>query len=201
MDMSPEELRALLAGEPDAHDYEQDPPSGIDDESANYHLGRALTIREEAEWTDQMFKAEIERLTARRKERLEVADGKARWHERAVEGWHRARLAADRKAKTIHLPAGVSSLRRAQPVLEVDDEEHFRAWASTVGTEEGTLEDLIWPKKPRELAKGALRKVLKPAGSGSEPGSTLAAVHPDTGAKAEGMKFRAVGESHNLKRN
>lgn len=199
MNMSPEELRALLYGEPDADEYDADPPVEVDDERANYHLRRALSIRAEADWLDLLFRDEIDRLQERRKERAAIADGKASWHERAVELWHRRRLASDKAAKTIHLPAGVSSLRRSQPVLEVDDEEHFRAWASTVDVDGQTLEDLIWPAKPRELSRGALRKVLKAAGKGSEPGTPLSAVHEETGAVAEGVRFRAVGESHNLR--
>lgn len=82
----------------------------------------------EAEYVEA-HKAAVAKLNERLAARVGAIDYQRAPLVDALETYHRARLAQDPEAKTIHTPAGKVKSTKARDKWQVEDEEAFRAWA------------------------------------------------------------------------
>lgn len=73
--------------------------------------------------------------------------------EARLEQFHRARLAADPRAKTLHLPSGESTSRKGQASWRYTDETAFVAWAQANGRND-LLRETVTPDR------GAVKKAF-----------------------------------------
>jgi len=99
-------------------------------------------------------KAAVSRLTARKTDRLVTIDQQRGYLMDAIETFHRARLAQDPEAFTIHTPAGVLKSTKKQDQWIVDDDQEFTKWCVTNLSEAVTFPD---PTVNKAAAKKALK--------------------------------------------
>lgn len=178
-----EEYAALdeeLAG-PDP-DWEAEPESPGGEEDADRLLRHLARVRREADAVTEVHNAELERIKARRDDRLAVLGAREDWLLESLSSYHAARLREDKTAKTLHLPCGTLKARKAQPVWEYEDEEAFISWAKA-----NELDDLVRTKlePEKQLVK---QRLGLPA---LEPGDSAAPVLPDTGEAVPGLSVTA----------
>lgn len=99
-------------------------------DQADYHLRCIAAIDAERVTIAEAFDREMERLKARRADRLAKYDAKIEWHTKPLRELHAALLAEDPRRKTIHLPHGTLKSRTAtEPVAVVDDMAALVEWA------------------------------------------------------------------------
>ena len=188
--------QVLYGTDPDAEALDGPAPVPEDAERASWHVRKANVYQAQADELAALFDAEIEALKARKAERVEVLERARDWHKDAVAEWHRRLVAAGQAAKTLHLPGGVSALTRAQPALEVEDEDLLLVWA-----EEHGVDHEFWP--PKQIAKRAVKKRIKPETQNDEkapePGSRVRGVDSETGEIVPGVLFKFGDDYHNIR--
>lgn len=111
--------------------WELDTDSEIDAlVGADRHLRNVARLRAEIATLEQVYAAEITRLTERRDERIEMLQRAIDWHLAPVRQLHERLVEVDPKRKTIELPHGTLRLRvAAKPQVFIDDQEQLVAWA------------------------------------------------------------------------
>lgn len=129
--------------------------SDINPEIADRMLRRVLRERRKLAMAEELVAAEKARLD----DYLEIQRGRhdTEWLEHCLRTYHETRLAADPKAKTLHLPAGDLVARKSPDRLDVD-QAAFEKWA------EGRKAGFIVTKVT--VDKTAAKKELQHAGDG-----------------------------------
>lgn len=141
-----------LAG--DDPDYEQPAADPGDVDGVNRALRRYARLQRERDAVVQVHEAELDRIRRRMTSRLEVIDRAIQWEADGLAMYHRARLADDPQAKTLHLPNGTLKARAQQPAWEYDDEQ-LLAWLTE------HRPDLVRIPEPKPAAdKAAVKKAL-----------------------------------------
>lgn len=178
-----------LAG-PDP-DYDVDEPADPGDvDGVNRALRRYARLQVERDAVVTVHQAEIDRIQARLDDRLQVIDKAIAWEAEGLQMYHRARLADDAAAKTIHLPNGTLKARAQQPAFEYDDDK-FLAWAQE------HRPDLVRIPEPKPAPdKTAVKKAL--AVPALDEGETAAAVDPETGEQVPGVTVTVRGPSFSI---
>jgi len=160
-------LDAELAGPDPEYDAEV-PAAPGDPEGVNRALRRLARHHRERDAVTAVHQAELDRVRDRLDARLEIVDKAIAWEEEGLGMYHRARLADDPTAKTLHLPSGTLKSRGQQPAWAYDDVV-FIAWA------ERHRPDLVRTPEPKpEVDKAAAKKVLVvPALAADESGPAV----------------------------
>lgn len=145
------DLMSALEGE-EVTEPIPDPDSATIDRVDEWVAQVAKLDAREAEYVEA-HKAAIAKLTARLNERVQAIDYQRAPLKDALETYHRARLAQDKDAKTIHVPSGKIKSTAGRDKWEVTDEEAFRVWAVANLPDAVTYPD---PKVNMTTAKKAL---------------------------------------------
>lgn len=95
---------------------------------ADWTLRRLGAVETRLDQVERLRRAEIERIEAWAQAERSRLEREQAWYEGLLERWHAERLAEDPKAKTIRLPHGTLSARKAPPRWEFDADA-FLAWA------------------------------------------------------------------------
>lgn len=109
---------------------------------------------------EALLLAELEQVRRRKAESLKPFERRMGWYLFALEGFHRARLAADPKEKTIKLPAGDLSMRVQQPEWNYGDEVALGEWLQAQG-----VSDAYKPKYVPDKTKIKVLTVINPDGT------------------------------------
>lgn len=161
---------------------------------AEKHLRQVRRISGDREMTIRAFLDEIARLQEMVHEIDETAESKIRWHQRQVEGFHRALESEGRAGRKLQCPSGESVLRKSQPEIEFTDEAAFLEYVESEGAEA----DLLTKPKPGIPSKGGVKSKLKVAVENGEPGELAPMVDAD-GVVVPGVVARFRHDSHNVK--
>jgi len=108
---------------------------------------------QEAEYAEA-HKTAVARLNARKAERLAAIGEQRSYLVDAIETFHRARLAQDPEALTIHTPAGTMKSTKRQDQWVIEDDATFTAWCVANLPDAVTFADPV-------VNKGTAKKVLK----------------------------------------
>lgn len=182
--MDPHELDSLLYGDEEI-DYAE-PAAEVPADSpgaslANWHLRKIRTIEAQAEMEDQLFKEEIARLQARRKNRAALHESAADWHRVPLQQWHRTERAAGRlKGKKLNLPAGSAQLRAARQIV-TDNEDELRSWLEEHHDPDGsTWAEHVFRQTEQFMVSELTARAKVPAKKdGREPGTVAKLITPE----------------------
>jgi hypothetical protein len=141
----------------------------IDQELADRMLRRVLRERRLLAADEAVVTAEKERLDTWLQRRREAHD--TTYLETCLRQYHEARLAADPKAKTLHLPAGTLAARK-RPDAWVFDDDGFVKWA--------TVHAAVLLRTKVEVDRAAAKSALFTTDDGR-------VLHPETGEFVESV--------------
>jgi hypothetical protein len=144
--------------EPD-YDTEPEPIPAGDLDRANRMLMRARTLDRELADAEYLAAENIARIDAWRSEQRARHAARRAWVDTALEGFHRAVLAADPKRKTLELPAGKLTARVADR-WTVTDPPALVEWAVIHDRES------IVRRRDPEVDRVAMKKALAPGTEG-----------------------------------
>lgn len=167
---------------------------GMDDQS---RLDAAEMLRRYRYWeqqkaaTEAPFVAEIERLKERLAEVRQPFETKLDWYRQGLEGWHRSAIADNLATPTVKLPYGDMLLRKAKPLIEIEDEAEVLAWAAGEGYD-------ILPDPKVNRTK--LAKVVTIVEGEDEPGTRLPIVDSN-GEAVPGLSSEARERSFSISKN
>lgn len=126
----------------DTSDIDYDTPAFIPDNEAEaleriaWHARLARAAHAELADVEAMYAAEMERLRDRLDNRQAIINKRIAWHTAPIESYHRMRLEADPKRKTIELPHGTSRVTvPTKPKAWITDYEAATEWARTAHPE------------------------------------------------------------------
>jgi hypothetical protein len=149
-------------------------------EEMDWHVRKVRELRHELEEVEQRFRAEMDRMHDRWKERERILRNKIDWHLAPVESYHRAHP----KDRTITFSHGDSKLRvPSKPAVFVSELAPVRAWA-----------ERNHPECLGNPSIGAIRKVVEVV----EFEDGFAAIDPSTGAEVEGLDVYIPEPTWNL---
>ncbi len=161
---------------------------------AEKHLRQIRRISADSEMTIRAFIDEIARLQEMVTEINDATDSRVKWHQRQVEGFHRALEAEGKAGRKLTCPSGVSTLRKAQPEVEFTDESAFLEYVES----EGAQTQLLTTPKPGVPSKGGVKKNLRVAKESGEPGEVAWFVDDD-GVAVPGVQAVFRHDSHSVK--
>lgn len=161
---------------------------------AEKHIRQVRRLRSDCEMTARAFRDEIERLTDLLIEIESKADSKIGWHQRQVEGFHRALESEGRIGRKLQVPSGVSTLRKSQPEITFEDETAFLEYV----TSENAEADLLTAPRPGIPSKSGVKRKLRLVESDGEPGTRSLFVDAE-GVVVPGVVARFRHDAHGLK--
>lgn len=147
-------------------DGDEAPPIPADADEANRWLRRLARLDADAAEVEAIARAEIDRVTAWKADRLSGIDRARSWAESVLDGWTRAQHAAG-GAQSVSLPNGTVALRRAPAgsarplVIEVGSDVEIQAWLARLSDAHPT-----WVKERLSLDKNAVKAATTPDGAG-----------------------------------
>jgi hypothetical protein len=109
-------------------DYCTEPAEFLDDDRANRLLRVHMNLTRDLSGIEDVYAAERARLDDWRDDRTAAIRSRVEWVERALELYHRAKLAQNPKLVTIDLPNGQHRARKQQPEWKIDP-DIFLPWA------------------------------------------------------------------------
>jgi len=160
-------------------------------------LDAAEMLRRYRYWEEQLaeteapFLAEISRLSERLAEVRKPFETKLAWYRQGLESWHRSAFAENLVKPTVKLPYGDVLLRKAKPLIEVENEAEVLAWAAGEG------HDVLPDEK---VMSSKLAKVVTIIEGDDEPGTRLPVVDAN-GEVVPGLGSEARERSFSISKN
>ncbi len=148
--------------------YDTEPAEFLDDDRANRLLRVHMNLCRDMQGVEDVYAAERARLDDWRDERTDQIRKRVEWVERALELYHRAKLAQNPKLVTIDLPNGQHRARKQPPEWKIDPAV-FLPWA------EANAPELIRVPEPKPAPDMGTIKAALTVDDGSE-GDTVHAI-------------------------
>jgi len=123
------------AGSDPEIDIDEEPKPPLDADTANRMLRRLRRLNEDQRQIDEIAESEIARIRQWQQDRSSGVENARQWLLRSLEGFARASFARN-GVRTLNLPNGKLSLRKASKRTIVVDPEAFLTWATANGREE-----------------------------------------------------------------
>lgn len=148
-------LEADMIGDEPDYETEPEPIGAADLDHANRQLARLARVQRVDRANREVAESQIRQVEGWLAGEQAKTSGKAAWLEASIAGWHAAVLSVEPSRKTITLPSGTSTARKAADQWVVD-EPVFLAWA--VGHAPTIVRQK--PAPAPEVDRAAMKKTL-----------------------------------------